>query len=57
MDGVRVTNLTGDVGVAEARARFGGVDIPATIAGAPAALVARTHPGAVGSPQRVVRAS
>jgi uncharacterized membrane protein len=37
-DGVRVTNVTDDVGVEEARSRFGGVDIPATIAGALAAL-------------------
>jgi hypothetical protein len=36
--GVRVTDVTGDVGVEEARARFGGVDIPATLAGALAAL-------------------
>ena len=37
-EGVRVTNVTGDVGVEEARSRFGGVDVPATIAGALAAL-------------------
>ncbi len=37
-EGVRVTNVTGDVGVEEARSRFGGVDIPATLAGALAAL-------------------
>ena len=98
--GVRVTPVTADVGVEEARARFGGVDIPATLAGALAALgtavllagilagvgtygyqlgmlgagylggrlgeryhreadslVARTRPGAVGSPRRIVRAS
>ena len=36
--GVRVTDVTGDPGLDEARARFGGVDIPATIAGALAAL-------------------
>lgn len=36
--GVRVTPVTADVGVEEARARFGGVDIPATLAGALAAL-------------------
>ena len=30
--GVRVTPVTADVGVEEARARFGGVDIPATLA-------------------------
>jgi hypothetical protein len=36
--GVRVTGVTGDVGVEEARARFGGIDLPATIAGALAAL-------------------
>ena len=36
--GVRVTDVTGDPGVEEARARFGGIDIPATIAGALAAL-------------------
>jgi hypothetical protein len=35
---VRVTPVTTDVGVEEARARFGGVDIPATLAGALAAL-------------------
>lgn len=33
-----MSNATGEVGVDEARARFGGVDIPATIAGALAAL-------------------
>ncbi|HEX2048891.1 MAG TPA: hypothetical protein VHF27_14090 [Acidimicrobiales bacterium] len=37
-EGVQVTDVTGDVGVEEARSRFGGVDIPATIAGALAAL-------------------
>ncbi len=37
-EGVRVTNVTGDVGVEEARSRFGGIDIPATLAGALAAL-------------------
>ena len=37
-EGVRVTSVTGDVGVEEARSRFGGVDVPATIAGALAAL-------------------
>ena len=36
--GVRVSDVTGDPGVEEARARFGGIDIPATIAGALAAL-------------------
>ena len=36
--GVRVTDVTGDVGVEEARSRFGGIDIPATLAGALAAL-------------------
>jgi len=36
--GARVTDVTGDVGVEEARARFGGVDVPATLAGAVAAL-------------------
>ena len=36
--GVRVPPVTADVGVEEARARFGGVDIPATLAGALAAL-------------------
>jgi hypothetical protein len=36
--GVRVTPVTEDVGLEEARARFGGVDIPATLAGALAAL-------------------
>jgi hypothetical protein len=36
--GVRVTADRGDVGVEEARSRFGGVDIPATLAGALAAL-------------------
>ena len=35
---VRVTDVTGDVGVEEAHRRFGGVDVPATIAGALAAL-------------------
>ena len=35
---VRVTEVTGDVGVEEAHRRFGGVDVPATIAGALAAL-------------------
>ena len=35
---VRVTDVTGDVGVEAARSRFGGIDIPATIAGALAAL-------------------
>lgn len=33
-----MTDVTGDVGVEDTRARFGGVDIPATIAGALAAL-------------------
>ncbi len=37
-EGVRVTDVTGDVGVEEARSRFGGVDVPATLAGAMAAL-------------------
>ena len=37
-EGVRVTNVTGDVGMEEARSRFGGIDIPATLAGALAAL-------------------
>ena len=36
--GVRVSDASGDVGVAEARHRFGGVDIPATLAGMLAAL-------------------
>ncbi len=36
--GVRVSDANGDVGVAEARHRFGGVDIPATLAGMLAAL-------------------
>ena len=36
--GVRVSDADGDVGVAEARHRFGGVDIPATLAGMLAAL-------------------
>ncbi len=36
--GVRVTNVTADVGMEEARSRFGGIDIPATLAGALAAL-------------------
>ena len=36
--GVRVTRAGDDVGVQEARSRFGGVDIPATVAGALAAL-------------------
>ena len=36
--GVRVSDVDGDVGVAEARHRFGGVDIPATLAGMLAAL-------------------
>ena len=35
---VRVSDLDGEVGVAEARHRFGGVDIPATLAGMLAAL-------------------
>lgn len=35
---VRVTDVTGDVGVEEAHRRFGGVDVPATLAGALAAL-------------------
>lgn len=37
-DGVRVTSVSHDPGVEEARARFGGIDIPATLAGALAAL-------------------
>ena len=36
-DGVRITGAT-DVGVAEARQHFGGLDIPATLAGTVAAL-------------------
>jgi MFS family permease len=36
--GVRVTDVSGDIGVEAARSRFGGVDIPATLAGALAAL-------------------
>lgn len=36
--GVRVSDANGDVGVAEARRRFGGVDLPATLAGMLAAL-------------------
>ena len=36
--GVTVSDVSGDVGVEEARSRFGGVDIPATLAGALAAL-------------------
>ncbi len=35
---VPVTDVTGDVGVDEARSRFGGIDLPATLAGALAAL-------------------
>jgi hypothetical protein len=37
-DGIRVHEHTGDVGVAEARQRFGGIDLPATLAGTLAAL-------------------
>ena len=37
-DGIRVHETTVDVGVAEARHRFGGIDIPATLAGVLAAL-------------------
>lgn len=33
-----MTNVTGHIGVEEARSRFGGIDIPATLAGALAAL-------------------
>ena len=36
--GVRVSDADDDVGVAEARQRFGGIDIPATLAGMLAAL-------------------
>lgn len=36
--GIRVHERTGDVGVAEAKHRFGGVDLPATLAGTLAAL-------------------
>jgi hypothetical protein len=36
--GVHVTANAGDVGVDEVRSRFGGVDVPATVAGALAAL-------------------
>ena len=35
---VRVSDANGDVGAAEARQRFGGVDLPATLAGVLAAL-------------------
>ncbi len=45
-EGVRVTDVTGDVGVDEARSRFGGVDIPATLAGTLAALGAAVLLGA-----------
>ncbi|MDQ3895803.1 MAG: hypothetical protein M3326_00905 [Actinomycetota bacterium] len=37
-EGVRVTDVTGDVGLDAARSRFGGIDVPATLAGALAAL-------------------
>ena len=47
--GVKVTNVTGDVGVEEARARFGGIDIPATIAGALAALGTATLLAGIGA--------
>lgn len=36
--GLRVHERTGDVGVAEAKHRFGGVDLPATLAGTSAGL-------------------
>src|SRR5215218_7245116 len=36
--GVRVTRVAGDVGVAEAHRRFGGVDVPASLAGTLCAL-------------------
>ena len=37
-DGIRVTNVRTDVGVREARERFGGIDIPATLVGMLTAL-------------------
>lgn len=37
-DGVRVADVRGDVGVREAREHFGGLDLPATLAGLLAAL-------------------
>ena len=37
-EGVRVTDVTGDVGLDVARSRFGAVDVPATLAGTLAAL-------------------
>ena len=37
-DGVRVTDVTEDIGLREAHSRFGGIDIPATLAGMLAAL-------------------
>ena len=36
--GVRVSDANDDVGVAEARRRFGGIDVPATLAGMEADL-------------------
>ena len=49
LHGVRVTDVTGDVGIEEARARFGGFDIPATIAGALAALGTATLLAGIGA--------
>ena len=46
---VRVTDVTGDVGVEEARSRFGGIDIPATLAGALAALGTAVLLGGIGA--------
>ncbi len=37
-DRVRTRRLDGDVGVVEAHRRFGGIDVPATLAGMAAAL-------------------
>ena len=37
-DGVRTRRIDGDVGVTEAHRRFGGIDVPATLAGMVAAL-------------------
>lgn len=41
-DGVTVTEVRSDVGVAEARSRFGGFDLPASLAGALVALATLT---------------
>ena len=47
--GVRVTDATDDIGVREARSRFGGIDIPATLAGTLAALGTAVLLGGIGA--------